>query len=158
MNIEKLMNREVSTCSPDDTLNRAAQLMWEGDYGALPVVDDQRRVVGIVTDRDVCMGTYTQGVPLWGASVASVMSKEPFTCSPEDDVGDVERLMRERQVRRVPVVNGARELLGIVTLGDLARCSQSSTFQKAMGGIPIAKTLAAICEPRSHRQAAVAAE
>lgn len=158
MNIEKVMTREVSACTASDTLNRAAQLMWEGDCGALPVLDEQRRVIGVVTDRDICMGTYTQGVPLWGASVASVMSKQLFTCSPNDDVGDVERLMREKQIRRVPVVNASGELLGIVTLGDLARCSQSSALQKAMGGLAIAKTLASICEARPHQEAGAAAE
>jgi len=156
MNIEKIMTREVRACSPNDTLNRAAQLMWEGDCGALPVVDEQRRVVSIVTDRDICMGSYLQGVPLSGAPVSSVMSKEIFTCSPDDDVGDVERLMRERRIRRIPVVNGARELVGMITLGDLARCSQSSALQKAMGGLAITRTLATICEPRAPHEAAAA--
>lgn len=90
--------------------------------------------------------------------MSSVMSKEVFTCSPDDDIGDVERLMREKQIRRVPVVDGSGALMGIVTLGDLARCSQSSAFQKAMGGLPIAKTLASICEPRAPHQTAAAAE
>lgn len=156
MRIEDLMTREVATCSPNDTLNRAAQLMWERDCGALPVVDDQYRVLSMVTDRDICMGTYTQGVPLWGACVSSVMSRQLFTCSPDDDVSDVERLMREKQIRRVPVVGGSGELLGVATLADLARGSQSNAFQKAVGGLPIAKTLASICEPRTLQRAAAA--
>jgi len=156
MNIEKVMTREVCTCSPGDTLNRAAQLMWEGDCGALPVVDEQHHVISMVTDRDICMGSYLQAVPLWGAPVSSVMSKELFTCSPEDDVDDVERLMREKRIRRVPVVGGAGELVGIVTLGDLARCSQSSAFQKALGGLAITRTLAAISEPRPPHEVAAA--
>lgn len=156
MNIEKVMTREVFACSPNDTLNRAAQIMWEADCGALPVVDAQRRVVGLVTDRDVCMASYTRGVPLWAAPVSSAMSKALFTCSPDDAVGDVERLMKEKQIRRVPVVNGEGELLGVVTLGDLARFSQQSAFQKATGGLAITKTLAAICEPRAPKQSAAA--
>jgi CBS domain-containing protein len=156
MNIDKVMTRDVCACAPSDTLNRAAQIMWEADCGVLPVVDEQRRVVGVVTDRDICMASYTQGVPLWGASVSTAMSKELFTCSPEDAVGDVERLMKEKQIRRVPVVGGSGELLGIATLGDLARCSQSSRLQKAVGGLAITKTLAAICEPRAPQQAAAA--
>jgi len=156
MNIEKVMTREVCACSPSDTLNRAAQLMWEGDHGVLPVVDEERRVLGVVTDRDICMGTYTQGVPLWGAPVSSVMSKEIFTCSPEDDVRNVESLMQEKRIRRVPVVNGARQLVGMITLGDLARWSQSSALQKAMGGLAITRTLATICEPREPGEVAAA--
>jgi CBS-domain-containing membrane protein len=117
-------------------------------------VDEQRRVVGVVTDRDICMGTYTQGVPLWGALVSSVMAKELFTCLPENEVSDVEELMRDKRIRRVPVVSGSGELLGIVTLADIARGAQSRALQKALGGLPIGKTLASICEPRAPQQAA----
>lgn len=157
MDIEKVMTREVHSCSPTDTLNRAAQIMWEKDCGALPVVDDQCRVVGMVTDRDICMGSYLKGLPLGAISVSSVMSKELYSCLPEDPVGDVERLMREKQIRRVPVVDRDGDLRGIVTLGDLARCAQQSAVQKTIGGLAITKTLAAICEPRPPGQA-VAAE
>lgn len=157
MDIEKVMTREVHSCSPTDTLNRAAQIMWEKDCGALPVVDDQCRVVGMVTDRDICMGSYTQGLSLAAISVASVMSKNIYSCLPEDSVGEVERLMREKRIRRVPVVDSDGDLRGIVTLGDLARCAQQSAFQKTIGGHVLAKTLAAICEPRAPGQA-VAAE
>lgn len=157
MNIEKAMTRHIVVCSPTDTLNRAAQLMWERDCGILPVVDDRRRLVGIVTDRDLCMGAYTQGVPLWAAPVSTVMSRQLHTCGPADDIRDVERLIREKQIRRVPVVSGDGELLGIVTLGDLARCSQSSAFQKAITGLGIAKTLASVSEPRAPQPPASAA-
>lgn len=157
MNIEKVMTRDVRTCSASATLNRAAQIMWESDCGFLPVVDDQGRVVSVVTDRDICMGAYLQGVPLSGASVASVMSKKLRTCGPDDDIGDVESKMRDEQIRRIPVVDAGGKLLGVVTVGDFARCSQSSAFQKAAGGLAIAKTLAAICEPRT-RHAVAAAE
>lgn len=157
MNIAKVMNRDVRTCSATDTLNRAAQIMWEGDCGLLPVIDERGRAVAVVTDRDICMGAYMQGVPLWGAPVSSVMSKTIHTCRPTDDLATVEQLMQERRIRRIPVVDSEGILLGIVTLGDLARSSQSSTLHKAMEGLGIAKTLASICEPRPP-EAAVAAE
>ena len=67
MNIEKMMNSHVLSCGSSDTLNRAAQLMWDGDCGFLPVVDEQQHVVGVVTDRDICMGAYTKGVPSAGS-------------------------------------------------------------------------------------------
>lgn len=156
MNIEKVMTRAVCTCSPGDTLNRAAQIMWENDCGALPVIDEQRRVVGVITDRDVCMACYTQGLSLGAMAVSSAMSKELHSCLPTDTVADVERLMQKKQIRRVPVVDAAGELLGIITLGDLARCSQQSAFQKTIGGVAITKTLAGICEPRAPREALAA--
>lgn len=158
MNIQKLMTREVMTCSPADSLNRAAQIMWENDCGFLPVVDDQGRAVGVVTDRDLCMGAYTQGVPLWEATVSSVMSREVHGCGLDDDIADVERTMREQRIRRVPVIDGARRVLGILTLGDLARASQSNTLQKATAGPAVARTLAVICEPRAPAPQEVAAE
>lgn len=156
MNIGKVMSRDVRTCSATDTLNRAAQIMWEGDCGLLPVVDDRNRVVAVVTDRDICMGAYMQGAPLWAAPVSSVMSRTIHTCRATDDNATVEHLMQEKRIRRVPVVDSEGVLVGIVTLGDLARTSQSSTLHKAMEGLGIAKTLASICEPKSP--AAVAAE
>ena len=64
MKVEQIMNREVKTCRPQDSLNRAAQIMWDEPCGAVPVVDDQHRPVGFLTDRDICMAAYTQGKPL----------------------------------------------------------------------------------------------
>jgi CBS domain-containing protein len=158
MNLAKVMTSDVCACSPQDTLNRAAQLMWEHDCGFLPVVDDGRRVVSVVTDRDVCMGVYTQGKPLWDLPVSSVMSPALYTCKPGDDATDVERLMRDKKIRRIPVIDDSGELVGVVTLGDLARRSQTGRLQKATSGLAIAKTLAAICEPRAPQESAAAAE
>jgi CBS-domain-containing membrane protein len=64
MNIEQLMTRDVESCHPDDSLDRAAQLMWDNDCGCVPVVDEKQRVHGIITDRDICMSAYTSGQSL----------------------------------------------------------------------------------------------
>src|SRR5687767_12489389 len=87
MHVEKLMTTEVTTCSADDPLQRPAQLMWESDRGFLPVVDSERRVIGVITDRDICMAAYTKGVPLGGASVSSAMSPDVYSCSPHATLG-----------------------------------------------------------------------
>lgn len=158
MNVTKVMTGDAATCSPSDTLNRAAQLMWEKDCGFLPVVDGEQRVVGVVTDRDVCMGAYTQGKSLMEVPVESVMSRDIRVCKAEDEVASVERIMRENKIRRVPVVDEAGGLLGVVTLGDLARCSQTGPLQKALSGLGIAKTLASVCEPRAPEPVSAAAE
>jgi len=146
MNVESVMTRAVCSCYRDDTLNRAAELMWDKDCGFLPVLDEQRRLVGVVTDRDLCMGAYIQGVPLWAAPVSSVMSGGPWACSPEDDITEVERLMREKQIRRVPVINGKEELVGVVSLGDFARSSISRPARGRDDGVAV--PLASICQPR----------
>jgi CBS domain-containing protein len=159
MRAEKLMSREVYSCSPDDTMHRAAQLMWEKDCGFLPVVDMRGTVVSVVTDRDLCMGAYMQDVRLRDSRVSTVMSRQCFTCRVDDDVHDVEKLLRDRQIRRVPVVDGTGHLVGVLTLGDLARSSQSGRFHKATGSHAVAKTLASVCEPRAPEDAStVAAE
>lgn len=156
MRIESLMTRQVRTCSQDDTLNRAAQIMWESDVGFLPVVDEHQHMVGVVMDRDILMGAYTQGCCLSDARVASVMARDVFTCSPDDDVTRLEQIMQDRQIRRIPVVGFAGELVGVITLGDLARVSQASALKKALGGIAISKTLATISEPRPESVARAA--
>ncbi|HEY6561870.1 MAG TPA: CBS domain-containing protein [Polyangiaceae bacterium] len=157
MKIGKVMSRRVRTCLVSDDANTATQTMWENDCGFLPVVDSEGRLCGVVTDRDLLMGAYTQGRALRDMTVGSVMSRNVHTCASDDDVWHVERLMRSAQIRRVPVVGPEGSLVGIVSLGDLARSSQSSAAKKALEGLALAKTLSAICQPRPHGRA-IAAE
>jgi len=121
MNIEKVMHQPVVTCSPEDRLDTAAGLMWERDCGALPVVEANGRVIAMITDRDICMAAYTKDLPLKAIPVSSVMSKQLFTCHPEDALSSAEKRMGEKQVRRLPVVDAQGRLVGILTLNDLAR-------------------------------------
>lgn len=156
MRIENVMSSQVVTCSPVDSLNRAAQLMWENDCGCLPVVDESGTVVGVVTDRDICMAAYTRGVSLRDASVGSAMSHPVVTCGTQAGIAHVEQLMKEHQVRRIPVLDELNSgLVGIVTLGDLARAAEDHGLRGAVTAPGVARTLASICEPR--RAAAVAA-
>jgi CBS domain-containing protein len=152
MKIEQLMTRAVRTCRQDDTLEQAAREMWEGDVGCLPVVDDEGRALGMITDRDICMAAYTQGVPLRESHVSSAMSRKLVCCSPQTSIAEVEALMQRSQIRRVPVVDlGA--LVGIVTLGDIARHAQSSPLH--VSSTPgVAKTLAAVTGERAPSVAA----
>jgi CBS domain-containing protein len=161
MNASDLMTTAVKACSVDDNLQHAAQIMWETDCGAVPVVDDDRHVVGMITDRDICMAAYIQGTPLWQIPVTTAMAGKVYVVSEGDSVDDVEALMRRVQVRRVPVLDGGGRLKGILSVNDLARRSHKSglRLRKADGlsGDSIAKTLAAICEPRSAASQAEAA-
>ena len=146
MKVTDLMTKNVRTCSPNDNLNRAAQIMWEQDCGALPVVDDGGRTVGIITDRDVCMAAYTQGRALSEIPVSVAASQSLVTVRPEDTVETVQARMQSARVRRVPVVDGVGRPIGIVGLGDVAR--HVAREQNGASGDPIARTLAAICQPR----------
>lgn len=147
MKAEDLMNRDVRTCSKEDTLEQAARTMWEADVGCLVVTDESRRPIGMITDRDIAMAAYLQGVALRDGRVAGAMSHEVRSCAPDASVGAVESLMQEAQIRRVPVVAEDGALLGIVTLGDLAHNASSSPLR--VPAIPgVAKTLAAVTERR----------
>lgn len=140
------MTREVRTCRPDDSLHAAAKVMWDCDCGCVPVVDDDRRVIGMLTDRDICMAAYTQERPLSSLRVSDAMSKEVFACSPGDPVSTAEEVMRTKQVRRLPVVEDGR-LAGIVSLNDLSLTAARPTRRgkkKEITTSEVGETLAAI--------------
>lgn len=154
MNASDLMTKAVS-CGTSDNLQRAAQIMWEKDCGIVPVVDGDNRVVGLVTDRDICMAAYTRGQPLWQIPVSSAMANKVHGVGENDSLDMVEALMRRVQVRRVPVLDGGGRLTGILSMNDLARHAHRSTGRKANGlsGDSIVQTLAAICEPKATQGA-----
>jgi CBS-domain-containing membrane protein len=108
-------------CHEHDSLNEAARLMWEHDVGALPVVNQARTPVGMITDRDACMAAYTQGVALVHGAVASAMSKTLVTCDVSAPVAEIRELMTRAQVRRLPVVDASGTLVGVVGLSDLVK-------------------------------------
>jgi CBS domain-containing protein len=151
MKVGELMTHPVHTCSPDDTLHTAARLMWEHDCGSIPVVDRDGRVIAMLTDRDICMAAYTQGRPLSSVQVRSAMSRSLFSCSPDATVGDAESIMRASQVRRLPVIDAENRLVGIISLGDIARTAgvQRARRKKAVNYSEVGETLDAICSGQS---------
>jgi CBS domain-containing protein len=150
MIVSHMMSRNVETCRPKDSLAFAAGKMWDRDIGCLPVVDEDGRVVGTVTDRDVCMAAYTQGRPLDAMYVESAMARNTYFCAPGDRVEDAVAAMRAHQVRRLPVVDPGGHLVGIVSLGDVALESARELGRKApdIAADGLVAALAAISEPR----------
>lgn len=140
-----VMTRDVRTCSPGDTLETAAQIMWERDCGVVPVVDESGRALGVVTDRDVCMAALSSLRPLSEILVVAAASKDLVSATEEASVDDVAALMQKHQVRRVPIVDDEGKLVGMVSLADLVR-----RVDEANGIRPdtVAHTLAAISRPR----------
>jgi CBS domain-containing protein len=157
MQVKKIMTTQVTSCRPDDALDRVAQLMWNHDCGCLPVcvADGANRVAGVITDRDICMSALFEGKPLRELRVAEAMSRQLYSCRPADSLEDAERTMREAQVRRLPVVDEQGSLVGMVTLADLAREAEreQTLSSPAISGQEIGVTLASICQP-PHRQLA----
>ena len=150
MNVEQCMSRQPKTCASSDNLARAAQIMWENDCGYVPVLDGRNRLVGVVTDRDVCMAAFMKGAPLHALDVASAMAKKVFTCKPQDAVETAERLMQTYQVRRLPVVDGEDNLVGVLSLADVARALRGAADARTADPLvgELARTLSAISEPR----------
>lgn len=162
MKVEQLMTREVKVCTEADTLNRAAQLMWDSDCGCIPVIsaNGDGRLIGVVTDRDIAIAAYTQGKQLWAIPVGTAMAHEVIACHANDGVSQAEALMRDNRVRRLPVIDQNERLVGILSLNDIALEAQreAATGKRAeVTGEAVSETLASICQPRSPRELAVAA-
>jgi CBS domain-containing protein len=152
--IEDIMTRDVRACSPDDSMGEAAQIMWENDCGCVPVVDGDRRLVGMITDRDICMAAYTRGKPLAEIEVGGAMAAVVQSCRAEDTLRKAETIMRTAQVRRLPVVDRDRVLVGILSLRDIVQEAQrqSRTEHRDVDDSEVSDTLGAICAqhlPRS---------
>ncbi|CAN5702396.1 CBS domain-containing protein [soil metagenome] len=157
MQVDALMTSPVATCRPTDTLNRVAQLMWEGDCGAIPVVDDEGKPVAMITDRDVCIASYTQGKPLYDIPVAIAMSRNVTVCQKTEPLATAESLMRGQQIRRLPVVGSDGRIVGILSLNDIAiRAHQQKHLgaRGELGSQAIASTLSAICARSPVEEAA----
>ncbi len=119
MKVSEVMTREVEVISPDASLREAARKMDDLNVGVLPVCDGQR-LVGMLTDRDITVRATSVGESPDVTRVDEVMSAEVWWCNEDDDVEDVAQRMGEKQIRRMPVLDDERMLVGIVTLGDMA--------------------------------------
>jgi CBS domain-containing protein len=143
------MTRPVHTCRPETSMSEAARLMWEKDCGVLPVVNDDRKVVGMITDRDLCMGAFLRGRSLQDLKVKDSMTRTVVTCLPSDSIEQVIRDLGDTQVRRIPVVDGRGRLVGILSLNDLARRLVTLDERERARLAPrFLEALASICETR----------
>jgi len=149
--VRTLMKRHVWTCRPGDSLSEAAAILWIHDCGCVPVIDIDSRVVGIITDRDICMGSLFRGEPLHSIRVSAAMSTGVKTCLPEETIEFAEGIMRSNQVRRLPVVDREGHAIGILSLNDLA-CNAAVLDGHVSRGVSseqVGLTLAAVSAPRS---------
>lgn len=121
MRVRDVMTTDPRTCLPGDTAFMAASIMKVLETGIVPIIENKqsRRLVGVVTDRDLCLGVLAEGRDPHATPLSDCMVDMVFTCTPEDDGRTVLALMRDHQVRRIPVVNKQRALQGIVSFADL---------------------------------------
>ena len=149
----ELMTRPAVTCHVDERLDGAAKKMWDHDCGALPVVDGEGKAVGMVTDRDVCMGAWTHGRPLAEIPVRNVMSKTLCACRPNATEREIHDLMMGQRIRRIPVVDETSRPLGVVSLTDLAHVACDPRNRNSSVDRDFAATAAAVCTPHALRAA-----
>jgi len=133
MQVQKIMTRNVELTNPNTTVRDVARKMRADNIGALPVGENDR-LVGMVTDRDIVMRAVAEERSPGNTSVREVMSESVCYCFEDDDVAEAAKIMAEHQVRRLPVLNRDKRLVGIVTLADLGR-SATDTAQETLAGI-----------------------
>jgi len=127
MRVAELMKREVQVCHLADSLDKVARSLWEHDVGAVPAVADSGMPLGMVTDRDICMAALFSGRALGDMTVEEILRSEgprpAVTCSQFSSVADALAAMKRAKVRRLPVVNEAGLLVGVVSIADLAQAT-----------------------------------
>ena len=133
MQVQEIMTRNVEHTNPNTTVRDVARKMRADNIGALPVGENDR-LVGMVTDRDIVMRAVAEERSPGNTSVREVMSESVCYCFEDDDVAEAAKIMAEHQVRRLPVLNRDKRLVGIVALADLGR-SATDTAQEALAGI-----------------------
>jgi len=120
MQVSDVMTRNAECARPDDTLQQAARKMRDLDVGALPVCGNDERLAGMITDRDITIRAVAEGWDARGKRVGDILTEGISWCFEDQDVEEAARMMRERQIRRLVVLNRDKRLVGIVSLGDLA--------------------------------------
>lgn len=155
MNVKDVMTREVRSVRMADRLDAAARLMWEQDCGIAPVVDSSNVLVGVLTDRDLCMATYTQGRPLPEIPVTAAMARMLRTVKPDDSLTSAMAVLQQAQVHRLPVVDARGVLVGLLAVNDLVR--MAATRPSTLDATAVVKCLAAIGASRRTANPATAA-
>jgi CBS domain-containing protein len=146
MSISKIMSTQVDHCTPETDLAAAAMIMWRGDCGIVPVVEPEtNRLVGVVTDRDICMAAGTRHLPIGNIAVADVMTRGVVTCRPSDAPRNAMARMAEHAVRRLPVVDEESRLVGMLSIADLIRATDSPELASDVPAGDVVSTLRSIC-------------
>ena len=146
MQVHQLMTPHPGTVCPDDPLSRAAELMERLDCGCIPVVDGRRHVVGVLTDRDVCLAALRSDQPLSSLCCRGSMSQPAHVCRAVDALAEANRLMVLHRVRRLPVVDAEGCLTGMLSLDDVAREARRTAdlFIPSVGQVEVGNTLGEI--------------
>jgi len=144
--VKDVMTPDAKAVWITESLANAAREMWENDCGALPVIKDGRKVVGMITDRDICMAGAMRNQSLSQISVEEIMNKRVFAAELDEHIDHALQTMREHQIRRLPVLDAEGELSGIVSMNDIVLHAKARNGKKpAIDYADVVKTYQAIC-------------
>jgi len=143
--VQAIMTRNVASCGPDTDLAQVGKLMWDYDCGVVPIVDEAGKVLGVVTDRDICIGTATRGRPASHIAAREVASSLVHACLVDDDVASALDMMKRFRIRRLPVIDDHGALRGMLSLNDILVRPQAKTGPSSK---QIVDALRHICEPQ----------
>ena len=133
MKVKDVMMRIPASCRSDTNLGAAVEIMWSRDCGMLPILNPEDKVIGVVTDRDLCIALGTRNRLAGEIAVWDVASGKVFSCNPEDDIHTALAKMAKSKVRRLPVINTAGKLEGILSMDDVVLHSESKVSGKTPG-------------------------
>ena len=150
MNVGDVMTREVQCCGPDTNLAVAAKMMWDSDCGVVPIVNVEGRVMGMITDRDICMAAATKTRAPASITAWETSSGKAITCRPDDNIRAALDLMERGKVRRLPVVDEDGMLQGMLSMNDLVLAAGEHRGRSApeVSVDDVMHTLKAICGHR----------
>lgn len=147
MKVKDVMTKEVRTCGLDSDLSAVAKTMWMRDCGVIPVMENGQ-VIGVITDRDICIATGSKNREPAGITVSEVMTRRIYSCPPEADIRDALSIMREKRVRRLPVIDAKGKLSGVLSLNDVAIKAREIGNPAELSAEDVEQTLEAICRHR----------
>ena len=140
MKVNECMCQDVCFVKPDCNVYDAARIMNENHIGCIPVVDENKSLVGVLTDRDIVLRTVACDKNAKQTQVSEIMTTNVCTCGCEKDIEEAQNIMSQNQIRRIPVVDDQNKIVGILTLGDLVNnCKKTGDFK-------FSKTMEDICD------------
>ena len=138
MKINECMCKDVCFVKPECNVYDAARIMNENHIGCIPICNDEKNVVGVLTDRDIVLRSVACDKNAKTTPVSSIMTTNVYTCKCEEDIGQAQYLMEKNQIRRIPIVDRTNKMVGIISTGDLAHYNQKigeENFTTTMGYI-----------------------
>jgi len=158
MRVKEIMTPDPTCCMPTDSAQAAARIMRDEDTGIVPVIENEQsqKLVGVVTDRDLCMNVVAEGRDPRSVLVGECMTSPAVACPPDAPVAKATKVMKENQVRRIPVVDGELKILGIVSMADIVRRGRVDTVETYHTLKSISEPTAEPSRPRAKSRAQAA--